>query len=126
MSSNDVRDEQTYAVIGAAMEVHNQLGRGFLEAVYQVALEEELKQRDVPHEREKHLPVFYKGKPLTCFYKADFVCFDNELLLELKALDQITNTERAQVLNYLKATGLRRALIINFGATKLQYERMVM
>src|SRR5436190_21771628 len=108
------RDPQTYAIIGAAMEVHRQLGSGFLEPVYQEALAIEMTQRDVPFCREVALPVRYKGRILQCGYRADFICY-GEVLVELKATVCITHVEIAQVVNYLKATGLKRALLINFG-----------
>ena len=117
-------DQQTYAIIGAAMEVHKQLGCGFLEAVYQEALALEFNQRGIPFRREEQLPVFYKGQQLDTHYKADFICFSN-IIVELKALSDLSNIERAQILNYLKATGHQRGLLINFGTTRLQYERFV-
>lgn len=118
------KDPQTYAIIGAAMEVHNQLGCGFLEAVYQEAMEVELNARGIPVEREVNLPISYKGTRLSCSYRADFICF-NEIVVEIKALSRLTTVETSQVLNYLKATNFLRGLLLNFGEPKLQYERLV-
>ena len=119
------KDPQTYAIIGAAMEVHRQLGHGFLEAVYQEALAKELKLRNIPFEREVELVISYKGEPLVSKYRADFICF-GEVILELKTASRLTSADEAQVINYLKATGLHRALLINFGTSSLQYERKVL
>ncbi len=125
MSEQDQRDPQTYAIIGAAMEVHRELGHGFLEAVYQEALVLESAARQLPCKREVPLPVSYKGQVLACHYKADFIYF-NEVVVETKALSKLTTIEEAQVINYLKATGMQRALLINFGAPRLEYKRFVL
>lgn len=106
------------------MEVHKHLGHGFLEAVYQEALALELTARGIPFHREVTIPVKYKSHPLQCGYRADFVCFET-IVLELKALSQLTGADEAQTINALKATGLHRALLINFGAPSLDYKRLV-
>ncbi len=124
MRSEDGRDPQTYAIIGAAIEVHKQLGHGFLEAVYQEAAAIEFAQRAIPFEKEVSLPIKYKGALLSTHYRADFVCY-SEIIVEFKAISVLSNTEEAQVLHYLKATGFRRGLLINFGAPSLQYKRLV-
>lgn len=121
---NEERDPQTYAIIGAAMEVHRQLGHGFLEGVYQDALEIEFALRGIPSQREAEIPVDYKGRRLESFYKADFICY-GEVVVELKALARLTNNEVAQVINYLKGTGLSRGLLINFGAPSLEHKRLI-
>jgi len=125
LKANDERDAQTYAIIGAAMEVNKRLGPGFLEAVYHEALVVELMIVNVPFLREIELPIVYRGKPLACKYRADFLCYD-EIIVELKAQVRLTGTERSQVINYLKATQLHRALLINFGASSLEYARIVL
>ena len=118
------RDPQTYAVIGAAMEVHRELGHGFLEAVYQEALALEFRRRGIPFGKEVDLEIQYKGRRLACSYKADFICYDR-VLVETKALGRLTGIEEAQVINYLQATGLEIALLINFGAERLEYKRLI-
>ena len=118
------RDPETFAIIGAAMEVHRELGHGFLEAVYQEALALEFTASKIPFHREVPLPVSYKGQKLACSYRADFVCFEN-VLVELKAISQLTGADEAQVINEMKATGMQRALLFNFGAPSLEYKRRV-
>jgi len=118
------RDEETYAIIGSAMNVHRALGCGFLEAVYQDALEEEFKFQNILYSREVKLPVYYRNKALKSFYKADFICF-NSVIVELKALQQLSGTEESQVINYLKASRLKKSLLINFGTKSLEHKRFV-
>lgn len=121
----ETQDTETYAIIGAAMEVHHILRHGFSESVYQDALEQEFILRKIPHVREQAIPVMYKSKELTSRFKADFICHDR-VVVELKALSQLSGTEEAQLLNYLRATGHRRGLLINFGEPTLKFKRMVM
>lgn len=123
-TDNNQRDPETYAIIGAAMEVHRQLGHGFLEAVYQEALTIEMTKRNIPFEREVAVPVEYKGQRLQCSYRADFICFD-KVVVELKAINQLTGADEAQLINELKATSLHRGLLLNFGMPSLVYKRLV-
>jgi GxxExxY protein len=124
MNADLQRDPETYAIIGAAMEVHRELGNGFLEAVYQDALQIEFKQRCIPFQREQSVPVLYKGVALGAPYRADFVCHGS-VIVELKAIKALTDVETAQVLHYLKATGFGRALLINFATPRLDYKRFI-
>jgi GxxExxY protein len=118
------QDPRTYAIIGLAMEVHRQLGHGFLEAVYQEAVAIELGLVGIPFQREVELPVVYKGQQLSTFYKADFLCFES-VIVELKALSELSSVHEAQILNYLKATGLSVGLLLNFGAPRLEFRRLI-
>ena len=118
-------DPRTYGIIGAAIEVHKQLGCGFLEAIYQEALSIEFAKRNVPFRREVRLPVHYKGQLLSTTYCADFICFDS-VVTELKALAHMSGTEEAQLINYLKATGYEVGLLLNFGGRSLQHRRFVL
>ena len=117
--------QECYHVVGAAMAVYNTLGPGFLEAVYQEAMEIELAMRAIPFEPQKELRIFYKDQLLRKMYIADFLAFE-KVIVEIKALDRLTSREEAQMLNYLKATGLSVGVLINFGcAGKLDWKRMV-
>jgi len=118
------RDPRTYAIIGAAIEVHKHLGCGFLESVYQEALAIELGLREIPFRREVRLPVSYKGQVLVTSFCADFICFDS-LVVELKALAHMSGSEEAQLINYLKATRYKVGLLLNFGTRSLQHRRFV-
>lgn len=113
----------TRAIIGAAMEVHRTLGHGFLEAVYEAALAHELNLRGIPYEHQKRLTVTYKGQ-VAGEYVADFVV-DGKVIAELKATKGLTEVDEAQLINYLKATGLRVGLLLNFGTPSLEYRRRV-
>jgi GxxExxY protein len=117
-------DPDTYTVIGAGMAVHRELGCGFLEAVYRAALGFEFHECGIPFVPEVLLPITYKGTRLPLNYRVDFICYDS-VLVEVKALDAIGDLERAQAINYLRASGKHRALVLNFGARSLQHSRVV-
>jgi GxxExxY protein len=122
---SEERDPETYAIMGAAMEVHSQLGCGFLEAVYQEAPGIEFELRGIPARPQVELLLAYKNRRLKTYYKADYVCFES-IIVEWKALDHLTGADRAQLINYLKATGFKRGRLLNFGAPRLEYERFVL
>lgn len=115
--------QESYNIIGAAMEVHKVMGTGFTEPVYQDALEIEFKLRGIPYEREKFFDIEYKGQKIDKTFRADFVCYNN-IIVELKALYSIENEHLSQVYNYLKTSGLKLGLLINFGRDSLMYERI--
>ena len=115
-------DPKTYAIIGAAMQVHRELGCGFLEAVYQEALAIEFVYRDIPLQREVALPIRHREQLLQTSHRADFVCYGN-IIVELKALAKLSGIEEAQILNCLKATEFETGLLLNFGTPSLQYKR---
>ena len=117
-------EEETYLIIGAAMAVHQELGGGFLEAVYQEALEREFLFRNIVYKREIPITIYYKNEPLNKSYITDFMYF-GEIIVELKALSALTTEHQAQVLNYLAASRLKLGLILNFGRSNLEYKRMI-
>ena len=119
-----IHKEEAFNIIGAAMEVHKVVGCGFTEPLYQEALEEELSLRNIPFEREKTYHFTYKGKRLEKIFRPDFVCYD-KIIVELKTVDEFTDEHYAQVYNYLKATGMQLALLINFGKRSLEYKRIL-
>ena len=118
-----LHQELTGKIIGACINVHNEVGCGFHEKVYQEALAIVLEESGIPFEREKHLPIEFHGRILDCDYIADFV-IDNAVILELKAVSDMSSLFEAQVINYLKATGLQIGLLINFGQRELQVKRL--
>lgn len=118
--------QESYELVGAAMHVYNTLGPGFLEAVYQEALEYELNKREIPFEPQKELRIIYDGHKLKQTYKPDFFCYE-KIILEIKAVVALDASHRSQIYNYLRATGCRLGLLINFGcAEKLEWERIVL
>ncbi|MFN8411491.1 MAG: GxxExxY protein [Anaerolineales bacterium] len=117
--------EEVFAIVGAAMDVHRVLGSGFLEAVYQEAMEIEMSSRKIPFEAQKVLQIQYKQYTLKKEYIADVICFD-KVVVEFKALDKLSGREESQIINYLKATGYKVGVLINFGShPKLEWKRFV-
>ena len=117
-----LHQELTNKILKACYTVHNELGCGFLEKVYQEALAIQMTEMGIPFEREKQLPITYHGKMLNCEYFVDFVV-DNKVIVELKAVTEMSTVFEAQTINYLKATGIKVGLLINFGVTQLQIKR---
>ena len=118
--------EESYKIVGAAFNVYNILGSGFLEAVYQEALEIEFQRQGIPFTREKDLKIHYNGIELKQTYKADFICYD-KIIVELKAVNTLEDIHRTQVFNYLHATGYKLGLLLNFGCSnELEMERVVL
>lgn len=115
--------EESYAIVGAAMQVHSTLGCGFVEKVYQEALEIEFTKRGIPFEREKRLLIEYKGQILKTDFYVDFLCFD-KIVVELKAVIEVANEHKSQVINYLKAGNFKLGYLLNFGQQNLYYERL--
>ena len=113
----------TAQILNACKDVYNELGKGFLEPVYQEALEKEFQMRNIPYEREKKLPIHYKGIKLEKEYFADFFCYD-KIIVELKAVATLSKEHKAQTINYLKAVNQEIGLLVNFGAEKLKWERI--
>ncbi|MEJ5352082.1 MAG: GxxExxY protein [Melioribacteraceae bacterium] len=117
--------EECYKIIGKCLEVHNQLGAGFLEIVYKDALEYEFQNAGIPYEREKEYEVIYKDIILPHKFYADFVVY-NKIILEVKGVSGLTQEFIAQCINYLKVSGCKLALLVNFGELRLKYKRIVL
>jgi GxxExxY protein len=124
-SDSALFDPDTYEIIGAAMAVHTELGHGFLEAVYKAALRVEFDRRGIAAAAEAALPIVYRGQQLPVIYRVDFLT-ERNVLVEVKALNAIGPVEQAQAINYLKASGKTRALILNFGTSSLEHRRVVL
>ncbi len=125
MKSELLFKDECYKIVGACFEVYREKGSGFHEPVYQECLEIELRLQGVPYEAQKALALEYKNCPLRPTFQPDFICFD-KIILEVKAVSDLTDEHRAQVMNYLKATGFQLGLLVNFGHyPKAQVERIV-
>jgi len=117
--------EEVYQIIGAAIEVHKELGHGFLESVYEECLCIESDDRNIPYETQVNLSIRYKGKKIKKEFIADYIGF-GKIIVELKCIPKLTRVEEAQIINYLKATGLKVGLLINFGSReKLEWKRYI-
>lgn len=117
-------EKESYAIIGCCMNVHRELGSGFLESVYHEALEKEFYDNEVPFRTKDKLELYYKGEPMNKFFIADFVCYD-KIILEIKASNFIHQSNEAQVINYLKSTNNALGLLVNFGETSLKWKRFI-
>ncbi len=118
--------DESYAIRGAVFEVYREMGNGYLEAVYQECLERELHRRSIPYEPRPALTLHYKGEPLTRRFQPDLVCY-GKILIELKAVKDLCPDHRAQMINYLKATGLKLGFLVNFGSVdQVQIERLIL
>ena len=124
MTGNFIHKEETYQIIGAAMAVHQYLGCGFTEKVYQDALEIEFQAQGIPYKREEPIHVSYRGVQLDSLFVPDFICFDH-IIVELKAVKELEDVHRAQAINYGKVADAEVALLVNFGESSLRYERFI-
>ena len=122
--ANIIYKAESYKIIGVCMKVHGNLGSGFLEAVYQEALEDEFLSQGIPFKRQVKLRIYYDGKLLKKFYKADFVCYD-KIIVEIKSAQFLHQDQSKQTLNYVKATQYKLGLLVNFGQSSLVYKRLV-
>jgi GxxExxY protein len=122
--SKIIYKDESYAIVGACMKVHRALGPGFLEAVYEEVVEKEFIIQNIPYKRQVKLDLYYEGVQLKKHYRADFVCFGS-IIVELKAVSQISSVFYAQLQNYLKCTNMELGLLINFGTPSLTYKRIV-
>ncbi|RXQ93015.1 GxxExxY protein [Ancylomarina salipaludis] len=125
LNKNYIYKDECYEIIGCCMYVHSELGPGFLEAIYQEALEIEFDRESLPFKREVEIDVSYRGQKLKKKYIADFICY-GEIIIELKAVKTLEDSHYAQLLNYLKATDMKIGLLINFGSKSLQYKRVIL
>ena len=113
---------EAYEIIGAAMEVHRTLGQGFLESVYQEALEIEMSKREIPFSSQTKIQIHYKDIPMEHYFVADFVCYD-KIIVELKSVSTVLPEHEAQIINYLRATGFKLGILLNFNEESLYYKR---
>lgn len=116
--------DESYKIIGICMKIHSAMGKGFLEAVYCEILEKELIKENIPYQREVKLNLFYEGEQLKKTYRADFLCY-NEIILEIKSVNFLSESLYKQTLNYLKATNKKLGILINFGEQSLKYKRII-
>lgn len=117
-------EQQTYEIIGACMSVHKILGNGFLESVYEEALEKEFVKRNIPFKRQSKLSLYYDGKPMDKYFKVDFLCYES-IILEIKAVSFLNNEMKKQTINYLHASNLHIGLLVNFGESSLKWKRFI-
>ncbi|RZT96501.1 GxxExxY protein [Ancylomarina subtilis] len=116
--------QESYAIVGACMAVHSQLGSGFLESVYSEALTKEFEKRKISFEREKRIEIYYDGNKINKYFKADFICC-NSIIVEIKSKSCLLKVDEQKTINYLKATDYQLGLLVNFGESSLKYKRFV-
>ena len=124
MNSNFIYEAECAQIIGAAYDVHNELGNGFLESVYEEAFALMMSEKDIPFEQQVQLTIFFRGKALQKYFVADFICY-HSIIVEIKACDTLKSEHMAQMMNYLKATNKKLGLLINFGSPRAQVKRVI-
>ena len=117
-------EEESYNIIGACMKVHKNLGAGFLESIYQEALEKEFDKQQIKYESQKKIHVFYEGIRMKKYFIADFICYD-KIVVEIKAASFLHQSTDAQTINYLKSTNYKLGILINFGQSSLVWKRFI-
>mgnify|MGYP006449632009 CR=1 FL=1 len=122
--SNLLYEQESYKIIGACMKVHKSLGAGFLESIYQEALEKEFEKQKIEYERQRKIHVYYEGTRMKKYFIADFICFD-KIVVEIKAASFLHQSTEAQTINYLKSTNYKLGLLINFGQSSLVWKRFI-
>ena len=126
MKKDLLYEEEVYKIIGAAIEIHRELGSGFLESVYEEAMVLESNERQIPYETQVKIPIYYKDKKLNKEFIADYIGY-GKIVVEFKCIPRLTKVEEAQIINYLKATRIKVGLLINFGSKrKLEWKRYIL
>jgi GxxExxY protein len=125
LNTNFIYEAECSQIIGAAYDVHNELGNGFLESVYEEAFAIIMDEKNIPYDRQTQLNIFFRGRELEKYFIADFICY-NSIIVEIKACDTLRSEHMAQMMNYLKATKKKLGLLINFGSPRVQVKRVIL